>query len=88
MKRSIAYWRTSSGAEVDFILDDAATAIEVKSTDSPTSDHLAGLRAWREDNPESRCILVSRIAKPRRTTDGIEILPYQHFLEQLWSGEI
>jgi predicted AAA+ superfamily ATPase len=84
----VSYWRTASGIEVDFILGDAEVAIEVKSTDHPTSDHLKGLRAWREEHPSSRCILVCRCPRPRRTEDGIEILPWRDFLRQLWRDEI
>lgn len=84
----VSYWRTASGIEVDFILGDAAVAIEVKSTDHPVSDHLKGLRAWRAEHPSSRCILVCRCPRPRRTEDGIEILPWRDFLRQLWRDEI
>jgi len=65
----VAYWRTASGIEVDFILGNAEVAIEVKSTDRPTSDQLKGLR-------------------PRRSEDGIELLPWRDFLRQLWRHEI
>ena len=84
----IAYWRTSSGFEVDFILGDGAVAIEVKSTESPASDHLKGLRAWRDEQKSKRCILVSRVPRARKTDDGIEILPWQTFLRQLWKDEL
>ena len=84
----LSYWRTSSGTEVDFILGDGATGIEVKSTDHPVRDHLAGLRAWKQDNPTSHCILVCRVESARRTEDGIEILPWQQFLDSLWAGKI
>lgn len=84
----LGYWRTASGIEVDFILGDAEVAVEVKSTDRPTSDHLKGLRAWREEHPESRCILVCRAPRARRTEEGFEILPWRDFLASLWRGEI
>jgi predicted AAA+ superfamily ATPase len=84
----IAYWRTSSGFEVDFILGAGAVAIEAKSTENPTSDHLKGLRAWREEQKSKRCILVSRAPCARKTDDGIDILPWQTFLKQLWSDEL
>lgn len=84
----VAYWRTSSGFEVDFILGDGAVAIEVKSTDNPTLDHLRGLRAWRDEQSSRRCLLVSRVARPRQTAEGIEILPWQAFLRQLWDGDL
>lgn len=84
----IAYWRTASGIEVDFILGDAAVAIEVKSTESPASDHLKGLRAWKEEQPTSRCHLICRVDRRRRTEDGIDIWPWREFLASLWDGEI
>lgn len=84
----VSYWRTASAIEVDFILGDAEVAVEVKSTDRPTTDHLKGLRAWREEHPRSRCILVCRAPKARRAEQGIEILPWQEFLASLWKNEI
>lgn len=84
----LAYWRTASGMEVDFILGDGRVAIEAKSSDNITSDHLKGLRAWRQEHPTSRCILVSRAPRARVTEDKIEILPWQSFLKMLWQGGI
>lgn len=86
-RREISYWRTTSGLEVDFILGDGEVAIEVKSTENPQADHLRGLRAWREEYPESRAICVCRAPRSRKTEDGIDILPWSIFLEQLWSTE-
>lgn len=83
----LSYWRTASGYEVDFVLGDAELAIEAKSSENPTANHLTGLRAWREEHPASRCLLVSRVARARTTDDGIEILPVTSFLRRLWAGE-
>jgi predicted AAA+ superfamily ATPase len=88
LKDTLSYWRTSSGLEVDFILGGGRTAIEVKSVEDPSSNHTKGLRAWQEDNPGSRCLLVCRTHKARRTSEGIEILPWQDFIERLWGGEL
>ncbi|MEO6596056.1 MAG: DUF4143 domain-containing protein, partial [Planctomycetota bacterium] len=82
----LSYWRTASGLEVDFILGDAELAVEAKSSENPTNDHLKGLRAWREEHPSSRCILVSRIPRARTTEDGIKMLPVTTFLRRLWAG--
>jgi len=84
----VSYWRTAAGFEVDFILGDAEVAVEVKSTDRPTTDHLRGLRAWREEHPKSRCLLVCRAPRARRAEQGIEILPWKEFLSRLWNSEI
>lgn len=84
----VSYWRTASGIEVDFILGNAEVAVEVKSTDRPASDHLKGLRAWQEEHPRSRCILVCRAPRARRAEPCIEILPWREFLGSLWRNEI
>lgn len=84
----IAYWRTASQFEVDFILGDAVAAIEVKAADSVSDKHLTGLRAFKEEHPGTRCIAVSRDPFLRRTRDGIEIMPWRLFLENLWKREI
>jgi predicted AAA+ superfamily ATPase len=84
----ITYWRTSSGFEVDFVLGDSEISIEVKSTDSANTTHLKGLRRFREEYTVRRSILVSLDPKPRKTEDQIEILPWQMFLEQLWSRKV
>lgn len=84
----LSYWRTASGFEVDFVLGDGEIAIEAKSSEDPTSDHLNGLRAWKEEHPSSRCILVSRVPRARTTNDGIELLPIATFLRRLWAGEL
>lgn len=49
--------------------------------------HLRGLRAFSEEYPAARRIVVSLDAAPRQV-DGIEILPWKLFLEKLWAGEI
>jgi len=84
----IAYWRTSSGFEVDFILGDHEIAVEVKSAKTARSAHLKGLRRIKEEYAVRRSILISLDSKPRKTEDNIEIFPWKIFLEKLWSGEI
>jgi predicted AAA+ superfamily ATPase len=85
---ALSYWRTASGIEVDFILGDGRVAIEVKSAEAVTRDDLKGLRAWREEQPKSRCIVVGKCPRPRLTEDQIEILPWQNFCQALWRSEI
>lgn len=84
----LAYWRTASQLEVDFILGEAEIAIEVKSTRMATNHDLRGLRAFKEEFQPKRSLLVSMDAKPRRTDDGIEILPIGNFLAELWAGQL
>jgi len=84
----VFYWRTSSGFEVDFVLGDHEIAVEVKSTELAHATYLKGLRRFKEEYTVRRCILVSMDARPRKTEDHIEILPWAVFLKQLWGGEI
>lgn len=79
----------SSGAEVDFIVNDLECAIECKSSAAVQTNHLKGLRELNEEHPAvGRKIVVSREPKSRRTSDGIEILSVADFLTMLWAGEL
>lgn len=83
----MAYWRTASGFEVDFILGRHDIAIEVKSSDRITDHHLNGLRAFKQEYKPRQAILVSLDTRPRLTDDGILILPWKDFFHRLWAGE-
>jgi predicted AAA+ superfamily ATPase len=82
----IAYWKTASGFEVDFVLGDHEFAIEVKSASMVGNRHLKGMRAFKEEYTARRYIVVSMDPKPRKTADGIDILPWEVFLDRLWKG--
>lgn len=84
----IRYWRTSTGFEVDFILGDMDVAIEVKGSARIHSTHTRGLRALLEEHTVNRALVVSLEKEPRRLMPAIEVLPWQRFLEELWSGEL
>jgi len=85
----LAYWRLSGGTEVDFVIGDAAVAIEVKATARVASHHLRGLREMANDYPGLRKkILVCLESTARRTEAGIDILPAGEFARRLWAGEI
>jgi len=81
----LAYWRATSGFEVDFILGDH-TAIEVKAKAVVSPADLKGLRALAEESLLRRYICVCLEPRPRRV-GSIEVLPLASFLERLWSGE-
>jgi len=86
---ALSYWRLAGGTEVDFVVGNGACAIEVKATSHAHADHLKGLREIRVDHPEiGRRILVSLDPRPRRTEDGIDILPASDFLQRLWADQI
>lgn len=85
----LAFWRLSTGAEVDFIVNDLECAIECKSATSVQTHHLKGLRELKQEHPStSRQIIVCREPKSRRTTDGIDILTVPDFLGELWGGRL
>ncbi len=84
----IEYWRTSSGVEVDFILNHGEIVLEVKSTGQVNYRHLKGLRTFKEEHKPRRAIVVSQDDKPRTTDDGIEIIPWRLFLEELNAGNL
>jgi uncharacterized protein len=83
----LAYWRTASKIEVDFILGDHEVAVEVKSTRSATPRHLKGLKSISEEYNVNKLILVSDDPYPRKT-GNIHILPWKVFLQRLWGGGI
>jgi predicted AAA+ superfamily ATPase len=85
----LSYWALTTGVEVDFILNDMEIAIEAKSSDKVTSDHLKNLKELKKDFPKIKSRIVVSMEKQIRTTDdGITILPYQEFIKRLWGGEI
>jgi predicted AAA+ superfamily ATPase len=84
---SVAFWRTSAGQEVDFILGDKALALEIKGSSRVHEGDLRALAALREDGPLKKCIVVCLEKEPRTAARGIEILPWRMFLEKLWGGD-
>jgi uncharacterized protein len=81
----VRFWRTSTGAEVDFVLGEMDAVIEVKGA---ARVHEGDLRALGESHRVKRAVLVSLEKKPRRLADGIEVLPWGVFLERLWAGDL
>ena len=87
IENALSYWHTYNDYEVDAVLGDAKVAIEIKSNDEVQSRHLRGLKAFSEEHPEARLIVVSLDTNPR-FLNGVEIWPAKQFLEQLWTGKI
>ena len=82
-----AYWRTSGGYEVDCIIGNGRIAIEFKSCDEVKSRHTKGLKAFQEEYPQVRLIVVS-MDKYKRIMGDVEIFPATEFLKELWNGTI
>jgi len=85
-RTSFNYWRSTSGFEVDCLLN-GEIAIEIKAAKTVSAKHLKGLKALREEGFIKRSILVCRESRPR-LNDEIEILPWEYFLDQLWENMI
>ena len=81
-RTALAYWRSRSGYEVDFVLDDRV-AIEAKATRRVQQKHLRNLRALAEERLVQRSSVVCREERPR-VEDGIEVWPLEFFLAGLW----
>ncbi len=88
LKYPISYWHTTSDLEVDFILGDHEVALEIKGVDQITGHHLKGLKAFQEEYTTKKSILVSLDPKPRQLDNEIVVLPWDHFLNKLWGGEL
>lgn len=87
IEHALSYWHTYNGYEVDAVLGDAEVAIEFKSCSEVQSKHLRGLKAFKEEHPEARLIIVSLDAAPRLFYE-VEVMPAKHFLRELWAGNI
>jgi predicted AAA+ superfamily ATPase len=87
-EKPLSFWRTSSGFEVDLVVGDLDLALEFKASRQVRDSDLKGMRALLEEQKVRRSVVVSREDRPRRTEDGIEILPWREFCGMLWEGEL
>ena len=84
-KRELAYWRSTHGYEVDFLIG-IETAIEVKASQKVSGRDLRGLKALKEENIFKNYILVSQ--DPINTRDdNFQALYWEKFLDDLWADK-
>ena len=83
----LTYWRSRSRFEVDFVVGDRV-AIEVKAKPRVTARDYKGLRALADELQLDRRLVVCREPRRRRDDTGIEILPIDEFLRDLWNGKL
>ncbi len=85
----LTYW-ASAHVEVDFILRRRKTlvAIEVKAATRLREAELAGLRAVAELKEVRRRVFVYRGARSFRTDDGIEVMSFDEFKQELGTGAL
>lgn len=83
----ISYWHTYDKKEVDVVIGDAKVAIEIKSTEHVETKHKKGLKAFKEEHPDCRLILVSLDPISRKSGDT-ELIYVLDFLKLLWNCQI
>lgn len=76
----VCYWRTSSGLEVDCVIDTGAGVIPIgiKASSHVRPADLAGLSAFLKEYPDQagRGFVVAQVAKPEKLADNITALPW------------
>jgi predicted AAA+ superfamily ATPase len=85
-RSKLTYWRTRTGMEVDFVLDERL-AVEVKAKSTIRDADLKGLLALGEEFPDMALVLASLEPSPRRV-GRVRILPAEAFLSELWRGDL
>lgn len=86
--KGLSFWHTQNNVyEVDLVVGNAEVAIEIKSSDNVTTSHLKGLKAFGEEHPDCKLIVVSLEERPRMM-NSVEIWPAQAFLKRLWDGKV
>lgn len=83
----ISYWHTYDKKEVDVVIGDAKVALEIKSTEHVDTKHKKGLKAFKEEHPDCRLILVS-LDPITRSSGDTELIYVLDFFKMLWEGEI
>jgi predicted AAA+ superfamily ATPase len=78
----LAYWRSTSGFEVDFLIGDR-TAIEVKAKATVTASDLRALNALSEEGKFRLLLCVCLEARPRKL-GPVSVVPVADFLAGLW----
>lgn len=83
-RNALYFWRTRAGVEVDFIVYTPTdfVAIEVKNTARIRSEDLAGLKAFKQDYPECRTLLLYR-GRQQTFVDGVLAVPVERFLMKI-----
>ena len=85
--KKLSYWHTLDNKyEVDAVIGAAEMAVEIKSSKSIASSDMKGLKAFGEEYPAAKLILLSLEDSPRKQSN-IEIWPVCDFLERLWANK-
>ena len=68
-------------------MNEKEIAIEAKGSNRLRENDLRGMHALDQDGKCKRKIIVN-LEKERRIIAGVEVLPLNEFVEELWAGEI
>lgn len=82
----LSYWKSTSGFEVDLIINDEI-AIEIKSKENVSARDLKGLLALQDEKKFKRLICIC-LGRHRSKIGSIELIPHQDFLNELWASEL
>lgn len=77
----VQFWRSANGSEVDLLLNEH-TAVEFKAGRVHAID-AKGILALEEDLPLKNKWIVCREEYPRKLEHGVEVLPWQDYLQRL-----
>lgn len=82
--RTVSYWRTPQGDEVDFVLygEGGLMAIEVKRSTRIRAEDLRGLVRFKSDYPQARTLLLHPGSR-RYHESGVDIVPLAEALQDL-----
>lgn len=89
--KKLEFWRSTSQFEIDFLVYENLqniVAIEVKSSAHPSKKDMKGFKAFEEEFKLQKKIIVCQTSLPQITSDGVEILPLNIFLEKIWAHQI
>ncbi len=73
------FWRTTYGAEVDFIIDtgEELIPIEIKYSETPRNDDIKHLKTFMTTYGAKRGFLVGRFSRAQKMTESITAIPWQ-----------
>lgn len=85
----LSFWRSKTGLEVDFIIDNKI-AIEVKLHHDPKPADCKGLLAFCEEHKPKHALVVCTITREKILSmqhKNIRVISWREFVEKLWQGE-
>ena len=88
-EHKLYFWRTPAGTEVDFVVYgyNEFCSFEVKNSRTVARKDIRGLKAFLNDYPESKAVLLYR-GKERLLIDDVLCIPCRDFLIDLEPGHI